>query len=153
MTIVDFTPVSAAIGGVCIGAAAVLLLALNGKIAGMSGMVARLFTGSVGDRIWRTVFLVGLLAGAAIVFSAWGPARSFRTDAMAFAPEQRWIVAVLAGLLVGFGTRLGGGCTSGHGVCGMAAGSRRSIVAVLVFMGSGAAVVYLARYVLAGSVG
>lgn len=153
MTIVDFTPVSAAIGGVCIGASAVCLLALNGKIAGMSGMIARLFTGTLGDRLWRSVFLIGLLAGAAIAFAAWDPSRVFRADAIALAGEQQWITLVVAGLLVGFGTRLGGGCTSGHGVCGMAAGSRRSIVAVLVFMGSGAAVVYLVRHILAGQIG
>jgi len=153
MTIVDFTPVSAAIGGVCIGASAALLLALNGKIAGMSGMVARLFTGTVGDRIWRAVFLLGLLAGAAITFAAWDPSKVFRPDAMGFASEHRWAVLVVAGLLVGFGTRLGGGCTSGHGVCGMAAGSRRSVVAVLVFMAAGAAVVYFYRHVALAQIG
>lgn len=153
MNIVDFTPVSAAIGGVCIGAAAALLLALNGKIAGMSGMVARLFTGSIADRLWRTVFLIGLVGGAALVFAAWAPSRTFRTDTLPGIGGHRWITVAIAGLLVGFGTRLGGGCTSGHGICGMAAGSRRSIAAVLVFMSSGAAVVYLYRHVLLAQVG
>ena len=148
MSIVDFTPVSATVGGMCIGAAAALLLALNGKIAGMSGMIARLFTGSVADRLWRSVFLVGLVVGAALVFAAWEPSRTFRTETLAGIGGQRWITVAIAGLLVGFGTRLGGGCTSGHGICGMAAGSRRSIVAVLVFMASGAAVVHLYRHVV-----
>lgn len=153
MTVVDFTPLPALVGGVCIGASAALLLALNGKIAGLSGMVARLFTGGVGDRIWRSVFLVGLVCGAALVFAAWAPSRAFRTESIVPAGDQRWIAIVVAGLLVGFGTRLGGGCTSGHGVCGMASGSVRSVVAVLVFMGSGAAVVHLVRHVLLGQVG
>ncbi|MEZ5977365.1 MAG: YeeE/YedE thiosulfate transporter family protein [Planctomycetota bacterium] len=143
MTIVDFDPVTAVVGGVLVGLSATVLLATHGKIAGMSGMVARLFTSSAEERTWRAVFLLGLLAGAALCFA-------LVPGADAFVVTDDPLRLVAAGLIVGFGTRLGGGCTSGHGVCGLAVGSRRSLVAVLSFMGAGFATVYVVAHVLTG---
>ncbi len=143
MEIVDFTPLPALIGGLMIGAAAVWVLALGGHIAGISGIVARLFTTARAERAWRALFLVGLVGGGAVTFLIW-PASA------AHVPQASGLTVVLAGFLVGLGTRLGGGCTSGHGVCGIPRGSLRSLTATLVFMGAGFATVYLMRHVFAG---
>jgi uncharacterized membrane protein YedE/YeeE len=136
----DFTPVSALLGGALIGLAATLLLAGIGRIAGISGIVNNAIEHPEG-RVWRLAFLLGLVGGAALWF-AFGvgvaPARAgFPTP---------WLIA--AGLLVGFGTRLGSGCTSGHGICGLARFSKRSLFAVLAFMGAGMATVFVLRRVL-----
>ncbi|XRG84746.1 YeeE/YedE family protein [Salinisphaera sp. SPP-AMP-43] len=124
--ITDFTPGIALGGGLLIGAAAALLMAGLGRIAGISGIVHGLFAGIAGSG-WRASFLVGLIAGAALYVAIWPGDIPVR---------HSFPVALLgmAGLLVGFGTRLGSGCTSGHGVCGVARQSRRSIVATVVFM-------------------
>ncbi|WP_411850712.1 YeeE/YedE family protein [Stenotrophomonas sp. LGBM10] len=118
---------AALLGGVLIGAAATLLLWLNGRIAGISGMVDGAVAGERGDRVWRWAFLIGLVAAGA-AWLAWVPGAAVpRSDF----PRP---LLVIAGLLVGYGARLGGGCTSGHGVCGLARRSRRSLVAVPVFL-------------------
>lgn len=136
----EFTPVSALLGGALIGLAATLLLALLGRIAGISGIVNGAIERS-GDRGWRFAFLIGLVAGAAAWFA-------FGIDVPA--PRSGfplpWLVA--AGLFVGAGTRLGSGCTSGHGVCGLARLSPRSLAAVVVFMGLGAVSVFVLRHVV-----
>lgn len=126
-----FTPLSALIGGVLIGLAASVLLLLSGRIAGISGIVGALPTAKIGDRAWRLLFILGLLAGGAIVLAV----RPAMLDTTLHRPLP---ILVVSGLLVGFGTRLGNGCTSGHGVCGLSRLSKRSIVAVVVFMTTGA---------------
>lgn len=122
----NFTPWSAAIGGILIGLAAAILLILNGRIAGISGILAGVLKPVKGDTAWKLAFIVGILV-APLLFTAF-----------VYAPEVTITTStpllIVAGLLVGFGTRLGGGCTSGHGICGMARFSRRSIIAVVIFM-------------------
>ena len=135
-----FTPVTALIGGVLIGLAATLLYAGIGRIAGISGIVNNAIERRQ-ERGWRLAFLAGLLAAAAAWF-AWSgeaPRNGFPLP---------WLLA--AGLLVGFGTRLGNGCTSGHGICGLARLSKRSLAAVVAFMASGIATVYVVRHVIGG---
>lgn len=129
-------------GGLLIGAAAALLLWLTGRIAGVSGIAGRLWSAPGGERLWRWLFLAGLVAGAALYYAASGRAPAARPH---FPP---WLLA-LAGLLVGFGSSLGGGCTSGHGVCGLGRFSPRSLAAVLVFLGAGVATTFALRH-LAG---
>ena len=137
----DFTPVSGLVGGLLIGLAAALLLLLNGRISGISGILGDLVAPKGSDAGWRVVFVVGLLLGASIYMLA--------TDAaFAVTMQASLPVLVVAGLLVGFGTRLGSGCTSGHGVCGIARLSRRSIAATAVFVGVAMLTVFLTRHVI-----
>ncbi len=141
----QFTPLASLFGGILIGLAAVALMLLNGRIAGISGITAGLLSlsGPIKDRGWRIAFVVGLVAGPLLV--AFLSGRS---------PDIRQVVstpvAVLAGLLVGYGTVLGNGCTSGHGVCGIARLSPRSIVATVVFMVAGIAATYVMRHLIGG---
>ena len=130
-------------GGVLIGLSAVLLMLADGRIAGISGIVGGLFGGGSSEAGWRLAFVAGLMAGpfAAALFGA--PLPKIGIDASV-------PVILVAGLLVGFGSRLGNGCTSGHGVCGLARLSPRSLAATLTFMTVGAAVVFVARHVLGG---
>ncbi|MBM3503987.1 MAG: YeeE/YedE family protein [Alphaproteobacteria bacterium] len=135
----NFTPVSALIGGALIGLAAAGFVLLNGRIAGVSGVLAGLLPPTRGDSAWRLMFLIGLLVGALI----YRVAVDF-SDTVSFTGNG-WLL-VGGGLLVGFGTRLGGGCTSGHGVCGISRLSPRSLVATAIFMAGGIATVYVARH-------
>lgn len=137
----NFTPISALIGGGLIGAAAAVLLWLNGRIAGISGIFNGVLSPQSGDTAWRALFLFGLIAGASL-YASLNPA--------AYAPRAGFPVAllVLGGFLVGFGTRMGGGCTSGHGVCGVARLSVRSLVATAVFLTTGMATVFIVRHLL-----
>jgi len=136
-----FTPWTALAGGALIAASAALLAMLSGRIAGISGIVGGLLRPAPGDIGWRLAFLAGLvLAPLAYALVAAVPA------SLVDAPA--WIVAV-GGLLVGWGTRLGSGCTSGHGVCGLARRSPRSFAATLAFMAAGFATVFVARHLLA----
>ena len=132
----SFTPYSALIGGAFIGLAAVVLLWCNGRIAGISGIVSGLLRPEKGDSGWRISFIIGLLIGAACYLWLAPPAFEPRTGF----PITKLIIA---GLLVGIGTSLGSGCTSGHGVCGMARLSIRSMVATATFLGTGMLTVYL----------
>jgi len=126
-------------GGGLIGLSAVLLLALNGRIAGISGILGGLVVDrSATDRAWRLLFLVGLLLGAA--------AAGLLPIPVPAGSSLKWPALVVAGLLVGFGTRTGSGCTSGHGICGLARFSKRSFAAVLTFMGTGFLTVFLLRH-------
>lgn len=126
-------------GGLLIGVSAVLLLAFNGRIAGISGILGGLvLDGKTGDRVWRWLFLLGLLAGAALAGLLPIPAPAAST--------LHWLPLAGAGLAVGFGTRLGNGCTSGHGICGLARLSRRSFAATLTFMGFGFLTVFVVRH-------
>ena len=135
-----FTPGSALAGGVLIGVAAALFLLLNGRIAGISGVIGGLLRPARGDVAWRAAFVIGLI-GAPAVYGLFGVLPVMRIDAPFGA-------LILAGLLVGIGTRYGSGCTSGHGVCGLARLSPRSLVATAAFMGAGFATVYLTRHVV-----
>ena len=137
-----FTPISGLLGGMLIGLAAVLLLLANGRIAGISGIVGGLLTRATTDMGWRVAFVAGLWLGAIVYWLV-------RGEVFAVQLAATWPVMLIAGLLVGFGTRMGGGCTSGHGVCGIARLSKRSTVATLVFMGAGIATVFVTRHVLA----
>jgi uncharacterized membrane protein YedE/YeeE len=139
--VTTFDPESAAVGGALIGLAATLLMLFTGRNAGISGILAGCLTLVGGDRAWRVAFMAGLVAAPLI-------------GALAGLPLQQpvmpgsWPVIVGAGLLVGFGARLGGGCTSGHGICGVARLSRRSIVATLVFVASAMLVVFMTRHAM-----
>lgn len=138
-----FDPVSALIGGGLIGLASVLLMLLNGRVAGVSGILGGALAISAGDKIWRVAFIAGLIV-APIVIGLFGHQL----------PEPQmpasWLLIVSAGILIGFGTRYGGGCTSGHGVCGIARLSARSIAATAIFMLSAIIVVAIIRHGLGG---
>jgi uncharacterized membrane protein YedE/YeeE len=139
----NFTPISAAIGGALIGLSAVLLMAFTGRIAGIAGITGGLLSPRTDDRGWRLAFIAGLIA-APLAAALLGHA-----VAMPKMPGSFVTIAV-AGLLVGFGTRLGNGCTSGHGICGIARLSPRSIAATAVFMAAAIIVVALTRHVFGG---
>ena len=134
----NFTPIPAAIGGTLIGLAVALLMLTTGRIAGISGIVDGLI-GNADGKGWRAAFVAGLVLAPLLARLVGFTLPTPRMPAS-------WVVIAGAGLLVGFGTRLGGGCTSGHGVCGMARLSSRSIVATLIFMGTAMVVVAIARH-------
>lgn len=136
----NFTPWTALAGGLVIGIAVSLFVLLNGRIAGISGILGELLTPSPGDSGWRVAFLAGMI-GAPLIWLAAAPLPPIDIHAS-------YPVVMLAGLLVGIGTRYGSGCTSGHGVCGLSRFSLRSLVATLAFMFAGFATVYLTRHVL-----
>jgi uncharacterized protein len=138
-----FDPTSALLGGALIGLAAALMMLLLGRITGISGILAGCLDGVGRDKGWRIAFIIGLIAPPLI-----GSAAGFR-----LLPPQMptsWILIGFAGLLVGFGTRLGGGCTSGHGVCGIARLSTRSIAATMIFMITAMIVVAIMRHGVGG---
>ena len=137
----DFTPVSGLVGGLLIGLAVALLLLLNGRIGGISGIVGGMLAFEGRELGWRAAFVAGLVLGALAYILAVGSASLVQV-------ETSLPVVVAGGLLVGFGTRLGSGCTSGHGLCGLARFSRRSVVATLVFFGVAIATVFLTRHIL-----
>lgn len=131
-------------GGLLIGTAASLLFWCNGRIAGVSGIAAGLLGSISEERRWRALFVLGLIAGAGAYVALSGDLPIPRAD---FSPAM----LIVAGLLVGYGTALGGGCTSGHGVCGLARGSRRSVMATVVFIAVAMLVTYLTRHLSGGS--
>jgi len=133
-----FTPVSALIGGALIGAAAAAFVVLNGRIAGVSGILGGLLRPARGDIAWRAAFVAGLVA-APLAYGAFAALPAIRVDA-------GHAVLIAAGLLVGVGTRYGSGCTSGHGVCGIARLSPRSLIATLAFMAAGFLIVFVTRH-------
>ena len=137
----DFTPWTALGGGLLIGLAAAMFVLFNGRIAGISGILGGLLRPAPGELGWRIAFLLGLVA-APIVYTLAAPLPAMRIDAGTG-------TLIAAGLLVGIGTRYGAGCTSGHGVCGLARGSARSLAATLAFMGAGFATVFIVRHLLA----
>jgi len=139
----NFTPVSAAIGGALIGLSAVLLMLLTGRIAGVSGIFGGLLNLRSQDKDWRIAFIAGLIL-VPLIAAALG---------YGMAPPKlpaNWVVIVAAGLLVGVGTRLGGGCTSGHGICGIGRLSLRSIAATIVFMVTAVITMAVTRHMLGG---
>ena len=131
-----YTLWNALIGGVLIGLASLLATALSGKIPGISGVFGRLLVAATPDKEWRFLFLLGLIGGAGLSFLLWDSAAIFR-------PMRPLAVMGVAGLLVGLGTRLGGGCTSGHGVCGVGMGAKDSIAATVIFMVAGMLTVFI----------
>ncbi|MGY3041413.1 putative membrane protein YedE/YeeE [Rhodanobacter sp. TND4EL1] len=140
MTIVNFTPLTGFAGGLLIGIAASVLLWFNGRIAGISGIVDGAMAKPGSETIWRWLFLLGMLGGASIEFWLIPARRAFETG-------LSWPIFLLAGVLVGIGTRLGGGCTSGHGVCGLGRLSGRSLVATASFLTTGVLTVFIVRHV------
>jgi uncharacterized protein len=139
----NFTPVSAAIGGALIGLSAVLMMLLTGRIAGISGIFSGLLNTRSDDKAWRITFIAGLILVP--IIAGW--------IGYGMAPPKlpvSWSVIAVAGLLVGFGTRLGGGCTSGHGICGIGRLSARSIAATIVFMLTAVVTVAVTHHMLGG---
>lgn len=142
-----FTPVSGFLGGLLIGGAATLYVVLNGRVLGISGILG----GAIGDLVgggwrdlrWRAVLLVGVLLGPVLFVAAGGPVPGFE-------PPPSTGLLVAGGLLVGFGSRLGNGCTSGHGICGLARGSRRSLAATVTFFSAALVTVFAVRHVFGG---
>jgi uncharacterized membrane protein YedE/YeeE len=139
----NFTPISAAIGGALIGLSAVLLMLFTGRIAGVSGIFDGLVNPQTSDRTWRAAFVAGLIAA---------PITAMLLGYAAPTPQMpgSYVTIIVGGLLVGFGTRLGSGCTSGHGICGIARLSPRSIAATCVFMVAAIVVVALTHHVFGG---
>lgn len=138
----DFTPLTALSGGILIGLAALLFLLVQGRVAGISGILAGLLAPVTSDIGWRWRFIAGLAVGGALGFWLLGlPAPDLS--------QVNWPWLLVGGLLVGFGAKLGNGCTSGHGICGIGRLSVRSIVATLLFMLAGMITVFIMRHVLA----
>jgi uncharacterized membrane protein YedE/YeeE len=135
-----FTPGSALAGGVLIGIAAGMFAVLNGRIAGISGIVGGLLRPGTQDVAWRVAFVVGLI-GAPLVYTLFVTVPTLRVDA-------GYVSLVIAGLLVGIGTRYGSGCTSGHGVCGLSRLSSRSLTATAAFMSAGFVTVFVMRHLI-----
>ena len=136
----NFTPLTAAYGGLLIGVAVALLLFFNGRVAGVSGILGGLFNFKSGDVLWRIAFLAGL----ALAASLW----QMFADLPVIGINTNWYVIFVAGLLVGIGTSYASGCTSGHGVCALSRFSPRSLIATLVFMATGIATVFFVRHVM-----
>ena len=139
----EFTPWSALVGGSLVGLASALMLLLGGRIAGVSSITGGLLRWQPGDRAWRLAFVAGLVIGVWAYAGAGGSLAEIRIEA-------DWGALIIGGALVGLGTRLGGGCTSGHGVCGISRFSSRAIVATLIFMLAAAATVYVTRHLAGG---
>jgi uncharacterized membrane protein YedE/YeeE len=138
-----FTPVLSSIGGILIGLAAIGLLYANGRIAGISGIVAGVLRPRQDNTLWRVMFIAGMLAGAQLI--VW-----LHPDAMAIRIDVSNAAVLLGGFLVGIGTRIGNGCTSGHGVCGVGRLAPRSIVASAIFFSAAVLTTWLIRHVTGG---
>ena len=136
-----FTPWTSLAGGILLGLASAIFILVNGRILGISGILGGLLRPNAGDAGWRIVFVLGMLAAPVLYLLVAGPVPA--------TIDAGWGTVVLAGVLVGVGTRYGSGCTSGHGVCGLSRLSPRSLAATLAFMGAGFAVVFLVRHALA----
>ena len=141
----NFTPVASLVGGILIGLAAVAMLLFNAKIAGISGIFGGLLHTKRGDTLWRVLFVLGLIAGGILL-------RMFYPESLEFKIERSTISIMVAGLLVGFGARLGNGCTSGHGVCGIGRLAPRSIAAAGTFMTTGAVTAIVINHVFGGNI-
>jgi uncharacterized membrane protein YedE/YeeE len=136
-----FTPITSLAGGIILGVASAIFILVNGRILGISGILGGLLPPKRGDTFWRVAFLLGF-AAAPMVFHAVVPAQYITAPRI----DATEMMVVIAGLLVGIGTRYASGCTSGHGVCGLSRLSPRSLVATLSFMGTGFAMVYVMRH-------
>jgi uncharacterized membrane protein YedE/YeeE len=142
-----FTPWASLTGGIILGVASAIFILVNGRILGISGILGGLLPPKAGDATWRIAFVLGLLA-APTVFHALVPAQYITAPRI----DASYGLVVLAGLLVGVGTRYASGCTSGHGVCGLSRLSPRSMVATAAFMGAGFMTVYVLRHVLSHAI-
>jgi uncharacterized membrane protein YedE/YeeE len=140
----NFTPLAALIGGILIGLSASAMLLLEGKIAGVSGIFAGVLNPVKGETAWKASFVAGLIVGGLLL-------RMLLPSAFDFGIIRPYGTLAIAGLLVGFGTRLGNGCTSGHGVCGISRLSPRSMVATMTFIASGVLTVFLVNHVMGGA--
>lgn len=138
---IHFTPGTSLVGGLLIGLASALFILANGRIAGISGILGGLLRPGGNDVVWRLAFLLGLIMAPAVA--------SLFIVTSAPTIDANAEMLVVAGLLVGIGTRYGGGCTSGHGICGLSRLSPRSLIATLAFMASGMAIVFVMRHLLA----
>lgn len=136
-----FTPWMALVGGIVLGLASALFILFNGRVLGISGIVGGLLRPKAGDVLWRLSFLLGMLVAPSLYVAFVGP--------MQATIDASWAMVIVAGLLVGIGTRYGSGCTSGHGVCGLSRLSPRSLVATLSFMAAGFFTVFVLRHALA----
>lgn len=137
----NFTPWMALAGGIVLGLASALFILFNGRVLGISGIVGGLLRPKAGDVLWRLSFLLGMLVAPSLYVAFVGP--------MQATIDASWAMVIVAGLLVGLGTRYGSGCTSGHGVCGLSRLSPRSLVATLIFMAAGFITVFLLRHAFA----
>ena len=137
----SFDPITALAGGALIGLSAALLLLVLGRIAGIAGILGGLLSGERENLMWRAAFVAGLVAAAAGLLAG-------RPGAVEV--TGNWPLLIAGGLLVGVGTRMGSGCTSGHGVCGLARGSKRSLAATAIFMTVAAATVFVTRHLVGG---
>lgn len=140
----NFTPVASAVGGALIGLSASILLLFSGRIAGISGIFAGLLSPKAGDTGWRLAFVAGLVLGGLALFLV-------APSMFAVSYDRTLPMVAIAGLLVGVGVRLGSGCTSGHGVCGLSRLSPRSLVATLTFIATGAITVFVVRTMMGGA--
>lgn len=139
----DFTPLMSTLGGILIGLAVAALFFFNGKILGISNITAELLGSDRAGKPWRFTFILGLLAGGVLL-------RLFHPIALSVASPRSIPALIVAGLLVGYGTSLGRGCTSGHGICGVSRLSPRSVIATVVFMATGMATVYVTNHLIGG---
>jgi uncharacterized protein len=139
----NFTPYSSLAGGLLIGISAAIMLLFNGRITGISGITAELISPKSGEWLWRLLFLVGTVLGA-VLFNQFYP------GAFAIPKDYPYGLLIAGGLLVGIGTRMGSGCTTGHAICGISRLSSRSIVATCVFMTAGGITVFVLRHVIGG---
>ena len=138
----EFTPITSLLGGALLGFSALLLILFNGRIAGISGIVSGAMTRRGKNEKWRWMFLLGLVLGPILV-APFGSQLPTNID-------SSWPLIIIGGFLVGFGSYLGSGCTSGHGICGMGRMSYRSIVATITFMATAIGVVYIVRHLVGG---
>lgn len=143
-TMENFTPLASTLGGLLVGLASAMLLVFNGRIAGISGIVGGLLRREPGEMGWRAMFFGGLLLGGLVY--AW-----LAPEAFAVEIDRSAGALLVAGVLVGVGTQMGGGCTSGHGICGLSRLSARSLVAVLTFMAAAAATVFVVSHFFGGA--
>ncbi|MBJ75370.1 MAG: YeeE/YedE family protein [Sandaracinus sp.] len=140
----NFMPLASALGGLLIGVASAMMLVLNGRIAGISGITGGVLKLQSGETVWRALFVAGLLVGG-FAYHAFAP------DAFAIEIDRSTGALLAAGVLVGIGTQMGNGCTSGHGICGLSRFSPRSLVAVLTFMATAAATVAAVSHFFGGT--
>lgn len=140
----NFTPIASTLGGVLIGLSAAILLLVNGRIAGISGILSGAVRPEDDQFSWKATFVAGLIAGGAVMYA-------LEPQLFVVTIERSYVALAIAGLLVGFGTRLGKGCTSGHGVCGLSRFSVRSLVATVSFMASGALTVFVVNHLMGGA--
>lgn len=138
-----FTPVLSTLGGLLIGLAAIVLLLANGRIAGISGITAGVLRPKKDNTLWRILFIAGMLIGAMLI-------RWFHPDALAIRIDVSNAALLLGGFLVGIGTRIGNGCTSGHGVCGVGRLAPRSLVASATFFGLAVLTTWVIRHLIGG---